>query len=84
MLKCGPGCVRGMHQKEKGTVTEFVIKGNGERICSLHTGYFFKPQAALQVSSVQKSGVLVRLCAAFMPHQIRKKRQEVLICIQMY
>jgi hypothetical protein len=30
--------VRGMHQKEKGTVTEFVIKGNGERSASLHTG----------------------------------------------
>lgn len=30
--------VRGMHQKEKGAVTGFVIKGNGERSASLHTG----------------------------------------------
>ena len=29
--------VRGMHQK-KGAVTGFVIKGNGERSASLHTG----------------------------------------------
>ena len=69
---------------KKGTVTEVFIKGNGERSTSLHTEINFKPQAALFLSMLQKSGVLVRLCAAFMPHQIRKKRQEVLICIQMY
>jgi hypothetical protein len=65
-------------------VTEVFIKGNGERSTSLHTEINFKPQAALFDLNMQKTGILVRSCAAAVPHQICKKRQEVLICIQMY
>ena len=65
--------VRGMHQKEKGTVTEFAIKGNGERSTSLHTEINFKPQAALFFYALQKSGNLVRLCAAAVPYLCRTK-----------
>ena len=71
-------------KNKKGTVTGVSIKGNGERSTSLHTEINFKPQAALFLSLLQKSGILVRLCAAAVPHQICKKRQEVLICAKMY
>lgn len=57
-----------MRQNKKVLSGHFSTEGNGERGTSLHTEYFFKPQAALQVSSVQKSEVLVRICAAAVPH----------------